>query len=397
MRPDPRSLERLAVAALLGLVGVLVWLYGAIDYANDSGTDLQWYRPMAQAAPGLALTMRTPFVYRPLGPWMAGLWPGPDPAGFYVGTVLTALALAVLLYALLRGDGIRPGFALLAGFGFFASPYVFGVLVYNYFHLADLLAFVWIVAGLLLLYRRRWRGLALVLARGALTREVCLLLIPAAFVHLWEQNRLRDDGRRRARAVVPALVLAFGYRWLAEPGPGGLGIIASLLEEGPKVARPDTWVRLLVIAWAPLSLWPLVFPKQTRAFVRAHPHRAVFALLVLASVFVGYDQERLFAPAFVFVAPLLGALVQHALRSRRAWPWALALACTMVLNVPSHLAARFPLPSRGWTIVLTRTAVGLATLIALVLRFTAPPVPRSSVSHADAPDGAGQGIEGKPA
>ncbi|MEO0858281.1 MAG: hypothetical protein AAFY55_15660, partial [Bacteroidota bacterium] len=67
------------------------------------------------------------------------------------------------------------------------------------------------------------------------------------------------------------------------------------------------------------------------------------------------------------------------------------------LNVPSHLAARFPLPSRGWTIVLTLTAVGLATLIALVLRFTAPPVPRSSVSHADAPDGAGQGIEGKPA
>ncbi|MEO1076591.1 MAG: hypothetical protein AAFX41_11610 [Bacteroidota bacterium] len=64
MRPGPRSLDRLAVAVLLGLVGVLVWLYGAIDYANESGTDLQWYRPMAQAAPGLDLTMRTPSLAR---------------------------------------------------------------------------------------------------------------------------------------------------------------------------------------------------------------------------------------------------------------------------------------------------------------------------------------------
>ncbi|MEL7362208.1 MAG: hypothetical protein AAFN13_09055, partial [Bacteroidota bacterium] len=254
-----------------------------------------------------------------------------------------------------------------------------------------------VTEAMLLLYRRRWLGLALVLALGALTREACLLLIPAAFVYLWEQNRLRDDGRRLALAVVPALVLAFGYRWLAEPGPGGLSIIASLLEEGPKVARPDTWVRLLVIAWAPLSLWPLVFPKQTVAYVRAHPHRVVFALLVLASVFVGYDQERLVAPAFVFVVPLMGSLIQHALGSRRAWPWALVLAGTMALNVPSHLAARFPLPSRPWTIVLTLAAVGLATLIALALRLTASQRSQDRVSHTDAPDGAGQGIESKPA
>ncbi|MEM6784860.1 MAG: hypothetical protein AAF624_14140 [Bacteroidota bacterium] len=385
------------MALLLGLVGVLVWLYGAIDYATISGTDLQWYRPMAQAAPGLDLTMRTPFVYRPLGPWLAGLWPGPDPVGFYVGTTLTALVLAALLYALLRGDGIRPRFALLAALGFFTSPYVFGVLVYNFFHLADLLAFVWIVAGLLLLYRHEWLGLAVVLALGALTREVCLLLIPAAFVYLWEQNRLRAEGRTLALVVLPALGLAFGYRWLADPGPGGLSIVASLLEEGPKAARLDTWVRLFVVAWAPLSLWPLVFPRQTVAYAHAYPHRAVFALLVLASVFVGYDQERLVAPAFVFVVPLMAWLVQHALASRRAWPWLCALVGTMALNVPSHLAARFSLPSRTWTIVLTLTAVGLATLIALVLRFSAPQTSQNSASHANAPDGAGQRIEGDPA
>ncbi|MEM8601754.1 MAG: hypothetical protein AAGF99_17700, partial [Bacteroidota bacterium] len=249
-----------------------------------------------------------------------------------------------------------------------------------------------------LLYRRRWLGLAVVLALGALTREVCLLLIPAAFVYLWEQGRLREDSRTLALVIVPALALAFGYRGLADPGPGGLGIVASLLEEGPKAARPDTWVRLFVIAWAPLSLWPLVFPAQTIAYVRAHPHRAVFALLVLASVFVGYDQERLVAPAFVFVVPLMAYLMQHVLRARQAWPWALALAGAMALNVPSHLAARFPLPGRPWTIVLTFTAVGLATLVALALRFSAPriphhgvtqhSIPQPDVSHADTADGA---------
>ncbi|MEM8599904.1 MAG: hypothetical protein AAGF99_08285 [Bacteroidota bacterium] len=359
-----------ALTLLLGVVAILMWLYGGIDYATEPGTDLQWYRPMAQAAPGWDLEMRTPFVYRPLGPWLVGLLPGPDPIGFYVSTLAGLLAVTVLLYVLLRRDDIPPGASALAVGAFAASPYVFGILVYNYFHIGDVLTYILLLLGLLLLYRRRWLGLAVVLALGALTRETVLLLVPTAFVYLWEQDRLRADARRMAMVVGPALALAVALRLLADPRPGGLSLVDSLLVEGVKAFRADTWIRLLLVAWAPLGLWVVVFWEDTVAYVRAHPHRIVFAVLVFVSVFFGYDQERLFGPAFVAVVPLLGVLLARHLLDARAPTGALVgVIAAVMLNVPSHLVARFPLPSRTLTIVLTFTSLGLATLVAVWLRW----------------------------
>ncbi len=343
---------------------VMVWLYGTIDYLGEfAHVDLRHYRVMAQAAPGFA-DVPQPFLFRPLAPYLAGLLPAPDPAAFYLLSAGALIVLVVLLYDLMQRQGRPPEVAAFTAVLLALNPYAFGFFAFNFFQLADVLAMLSILVAFHALGERRWWLLALTLSLGVLAREPAVLVAPVAFVLLWERGTLRSEGLALALAVLPGLLLFVGLRLIAEP-TGGPSLVQTFINASGKAARPETWYRLLVNAWAPLSLLPLVFFRTTAAFVREHRYLAAFAALVLLSAFFGGDQERLVAPALIVAYPLFAALIEHHLWTTRA---RIVLALAAVATSLHHLTARFPLPSRTWTIALSLAALAAVTVVAMAER-----------------------------
>lgn len=359
------SRTRLHVFGLAALALVMAWLYGSIDYLGAfADVDLKQYRAMAQAVPRWATETPQPFVFRILGPYLVGLLPVADPLGFRLLTIAVLVALTVALYTFQRRLGLVGSIAALTAALLTFNPYVFGFFAFNPFQLADVLAMLAIVTAFHLLLDRRWGLFALVTALGVLSREPALLVLPAAAVYVGRGENVRSEAGRLLLASVPAMVLFVLPRLLIEP-TGGPSLWQTFLNASGKAASPETWYRLLINAWAPLSLLPLVLFETTRAFVRRHLFLMAFAALVLASAMFGGDQERLIAPAFVTVYALVGYLLQH-----DRWPlWTRGvLVAAAVLTSLHHLTARFPLPSRTWTIVLSLLALAVVTGVGVWVR-----------------------------
>ena len=357
-----RSLALALVAA-----AVFAWLYGFIDVVAHAGSGMKYYVPMAEAAPGLDLTIAQPYVYRWLGPWLAGVLPLPVHDAFYALGFAAALALAGLAYVVFRAVGASDRAAAVTVVLLAANPYLFGFNVYNPFHLDDTLTQIGLGVALLLLWRRRYVWLGAVLAVTVLTREPAILMVPVVGAFLWERGRLRADGARAALALVPLVVLFAAPRLLMpDTGAGGMLLADQLAVESRKALRPETWARLLVNAWVPVVALPLVWAGESAVWARRHLHLVVLFVLVVASAFFGSDQERLVQPAIWAVYPLVAILIDRHWLGR---PAALAvLGAAAVLASLHHLSARFPLPSRRLTMALAAAALVLALAASLWVR-----------------------------
>ncbi|WP_412070356.1 hypothetical protein [Rubrivirga sp. IMCC43871] len=348
----------------LAVVAALVWGYGALDPLVFAEAGVKYYGPMAEAAPGLDLGQNQPYVFRWLGPWLAGLLPLAVPTAFYVWAVVGSLALAALTYGVCRSDGATAGASALAVLLLAANPYLFGFNVFNMYQLGDLLAQLGLGAGLWLLWQRRYAALAVVLAVTVLAREPAILMAPVAAVYLWERRRLRQDGWKLALALVPVVVLFVVPRLLLteQEGPH---LVQTFLNASGKAADPGTWARLLVNAFVPAVAVLAVFPRETWIWMRGHLHLVALFGLTLASAFFGGDQERLMQPAIWAVYPAAAAVLSTRWRDRGATAVLMAAAALTSLH---HITARFPLPDRRLTAVLAAVALALALGAALWVR-----------------------------
>ena len=371
--PDPALvLRQPLVPALLG-VAVFVWLYGALDPVAFAEAGVKYYGPMAEAAPALDLGQPQPYVFRWLGPWLAGLLPLPVPAAFWAWAAVGSLALAALMAAVCRADGRSAPAAALTAVLLAMNPYLFGFNVFNMYQLGDLIAQLGLGIGLLLLWRRQYVALGAVLAVTVLAREPAILMVPVAAVWLWEQKRLRTDGWRLALAVVPVVVLFAAPRlWLAETE--GPHLVQTFLNASGKAAEPGTWARLLVNAWIPVVALLVVWPREAWDWARGHLHLVALFVLTLASAFFGGDQERLMQPAVWAVYPAVALVLDAHWRRRPAGRRVQRMATSVllvagVLASLHHITARFPLPDRRLTAVLAAVSLALALAAALWVRL----------------------------
>jgi hypothetical protein len=250
------------------------------------------------------------------------------------------------------------------------NPYLFGFNVFNMYQLGDLIAQLGLGVGLLLLWRRRYLALGAVLAVTVLAREPAILMVPVAFVWLWEQKRLRADGLRLALALVPvAMLFAVPRLLLAETE--GPHLVQTFLNASGKAAEAGTWARLLVNAWIPVVALLMIWPREAAAWARGHLHLVALFGLTLASAFFGGDQERLMQPAIWAVYPAVALILDRRWRGR---PWAVGvLLAAGVLASLHHITARYPLPDRRLTAVLAAVALALALGAATWVRFRKAP------------------------
>lgn len=356
---------------LLGLLPVLLFFYGQIDPADPFYVfwDLHFYRRIAAAAPAFDPEMRQPFAYRLLGPFLASLIPLPDADAFRLLSALIAAALGVALYAFWRQQGLRPEIAALTLAIYFLNTQLFGFLVWNSYQVADFLSILYVTLMLIVMSREQWGRFGALLLLGSVTREVAALLVPVAFLYLLRRGRLRRDGTRLLLAVLPGLLVYVALRRVV-PITSGFGLVASFVRTSYQLGLLEVWLRLLVNAFVPVSLFLLIFWEDTVQFVRRRPELLVFAGLVLWSTFFGANLERLMSPLVPVYYLLIGGMIQRHLRGRRGLQAALLLVALVAM--PHHLIARTPLPERNMTIVLTLLSVGAASAIALWARLYPP-------------------------
>jgi hypothetical protein len=343
--------------------GAMLWLYGSVDYtvAPYAQWDLRSYLTMAQASPGRAPGVHQPFAYRVLGPCLVGALPLPEPQAFRAGTTVALLALAGALYLYLLDQPVKPHLAAAVTLLLVLNRSLFGYNAWNYFQLNDNLSLLALVALFWALQRRQWVAFAAVLLLGALARETALLMIPTAAVYLWERGASRRQWLALGLAALPALAATALLRWLIVPG-GGMGLLAALASYSHKLLEPESWFRLLVAPWMPLTLLPLLFWRRTIGHFRAERwHQVVFVLLVLGSTLFGQNNERLMAPAFIVFYGLLASLWTETTSQRPRWllPVTLGLAFLGSLH---HEYARYPLPERYWTLLLSLGGTALVSL-----------------------------------
>ena len=366
---QPFSSPRLAGLTIVIAVAVgMIYLYGQIDYTVEpyAQSDLYHYRMMAAAAPRLAPAVQQPYAFRLLGPYLAGLLAGPEVWGFRVLTVLAATALGILYYLFLDRRGVGPPVAVITTVLLLSNKHLFGYNVWNYFQINDLLSLVYLVILWWALLETRWIVFAVTLVVGALTRETALLMIPVALVYLCERQRLAHEWRRFVLAILPGLACFVLLHLIIHP-VGGQDMFSHLLRTAPKVTEPATWFRLLVNAFIPVSLLPLIFWRHTLAFLRQNVAMLVFLLLVLASSFFGTDNERLMAPAAVIFYLLIATIIE-----RYLYPNRLAIAVLLVggfLASWQHFMGRYPLPNRELTLVLSLGALLVVSGVSAVVGY----------------------------
>ena len=362
--------QRTRRIALLGCLSVtMMALYGRIDFrsAQFEHWDLWSYQAMAEAAPGLSSQVARPFAYRLLGPYLVGLLPLPTSAGFYIATIATALGLTFLFYGLLRKLAFDPTIAMLGTSLFLFNRYFFGFVVWDYFQLSDILSFTFLVLLWWSMLAGRWGPFALLLALGVLSRETVWLMIPVAFVHLWESGAIRAQWKAAAVSITPALLIAVLLRLFVQ-ADGGLSVIQAFFTIAPrKVLQPESWISL-VAAFLPLSILPMIFHKVTFDFFRRRKHAAIFAGLVVGSTLLGRDNARLMAPSFIVFYPLIASILQIQ-RGQRVWI-GIIMASSFAASF-HHIYGLVPLPGKVVTEVVSAAALALVTTSALFVRSSA--------------------------
>src|SRR3972149_4003755 len=150
--------------------GIAMFTYGRIDYPDPQYRiwDLHDYRTMAEASPSFAQNVRQPFVFRILGPYLAGLMPFSTDTSFLILTMSIGFALPLLFFLYLSESLVNPAVATLTTLFFVLNKYLYGFSIWNYFQINDLLSQVDIILLMWAMSSQKWAFFGILLFLGSL-------------------------------------------------------------------------------------------------------------------------------------------------------------------------------------------------------------------------------------
>ncbi len=353
---------RIVIAEVLFLA--VVW-WKPIDFIHEfAHADLEQYRLMAHASPGIAHNAVAPFAYRVLGPWLAGLFTSYDAYAFRVLSVLALIGIGLCFFTLMRQRRASESQALLATTLLLFNPYGCGMMLFNRFQVNDALSLLAIIACFIFVEQRKLAAWAIVLSAGVLARETVLLMIPVSLVYLWSRDQKQLIAKASALSV-PAIVLFLSIRMLVRVSNADWSLMTTVQDYAPGFLRPELWGRLLLNTCAPLSLIPFVQFKQNRLFFKQHPEYLVFGVLLMASALIGADTERLFSPFVLVVILYIHSLLSdYSLYRDRGV--ILSIIVCMIVCAMHFMLAQVCIPDK---LIYYSSAAGASLLLAVLMNL----------------------------
>ena len=373
------AFEHKPLLAALLCAGTMIYLSGMVPYNSPpfSQWDLHNYRLMAQASPHIDRSVCPPYLYRILGPYIVGLFPGGDATGFYLAAILCSLLLVVVYFRLLCAVGISPRAAGLATMLLTMNRYFFGFTVWDCFQIDDLIAEVLLLALFLCMFKLKWGAYSVLLLLGSLTRESVFIIVPATLVFLWERKKIKEELMPLCAAILPGVMVFIVLRVIIKstctdhesglPGSGMAYYWWAFFKYLKHFIQPETLFRRLVNAFVPFSFLPIIFFQETGEFLVRYKHLGVFYVLVFISAVFGGDAERLMAPAFIVFYMLLGRIIDKTVVNRPlGWMAVIGIAFVSTIH---HQNARFLLPSQKYTVLFSMGSLLLMTLCCIFYRI----------------------------
>jgi len=299
------------IICIIAVSIVIIILSGQIDYLSPNY--LQWdmheYLGMAKAFPKIDRAISLPFAYRILGPWMVGLLPIPEEIGFHILAIIASLSLAIIFPLFLIKSGISPPSATLAAIFFVCNKHFFGLPVWNYFQLDDILLLIGITIIFDAAPKNKWLIFACTLLIGSLAKETILIVLPTFLIYLIEYGLLRKYWAIFLTAIFPTIVVFISLREIIQAP--GVGLIEAMLIHMGKLTSPGTIYGLFINSFAPFSLLPIIFWKRTVLFFSRRKYILVYFFMVFVSALFGSNNERLIAPAFIGFYWLIAEIIQN--------------------------------------------------------------------------------------
>ncbi len=355
--------------SIIGIITLfMIFLYGQIEYTQEpySKWDLLYYRAIAIASPQFDPSIGGPFAYRLLGPYIVGLFPIPDPLGFYIFTVSASFALVFLIYFFLCNMGINTNASVITTILFLFNKYLFGFTVWDFFQINDLLSLIWILILFWAMMRKNWKLFSIVMFLGAVTKETVMLMIPVVFVYLFEKKKISTEARSVLIVTVLSIVVFLFPRLLIR-APGN-NIIHAFITHSTKLRSVENWFRLLVNPFIPLSLLPFIFLKRTIDFFRDKKYALVFMFLVFLSTLFGSNNERLMSPAFIVFYWLIGTIV-HTEKLEASKPLILVIVLGTFISSFHHVISRFHFLSKNLSIIISLGFFVVITVSSFIYRM----------------------------
>jgi hypothetical protein len=321
---------------------------------------------MAKSAPGLNFQVDIPYVYRILGPFIAGIIPLDEPVSFYLLSIVFSITLILLFHCFLIKVGISSKSALFACVLFVFNKYFFGFNVWDYFQINDILSFVAIVLLFWSMNRSNWLLFGSTALIASLAKATWVIIIPTLVVFLLEKKRFRGEIFKAIAASVPALAVFIAMRTLI-PARNGQTIIEALMYYWDKILDPQVLFKLLINSFIPLTFLPIVFIDKTIGFFRGKLYALTFVLLVFGSCLLGTDNERLIAPTFIVFYWLIGYILDFGFEGNK-----IIIAIVMFFGFLSslhHCYTNFSFMTRNLTLVFSLGSLAVVTISAIAYRL----------------------------
>jgi len=281
---------------------------GTIDLHTDKtiAADQQYYRAIADAAPDINKTVLTPFGYRLLGPYLAGVLPLDQHTAFFLLNSAALFLLTVLLFRFIKSITHHDGVSFIMTAGFLFNRYFFQFLAFNPYQINDTISLALMLVSLEAVQRKRFLHLSLLLALTSLSREIWVLVFPFSLALALKERSSTREWVGMLGAFVPAFLIFLFLRWYFAVDWAG----QSQEQFGSGIERffsLEGFIKRFYMAFIPAAFLPVLFWKRTLQFFRRYPEWGVFLLFAVLSGFFGNDHERLMLP----VAPLFFAVCAY--------------------------------------------------------------------------------------
>lgn len=354
--------EILILFVLLPAVITALYFYGDIEWQTKpySGWDLRSYRIMAQSQCIADTGVSRPYCYRWLGPLLAGSMPFDLTLSFRLLTWFLCMAFVALFYLFLRSQKYSTTTALAVTLIVMLNKYLFGMMVWNYFQIADFMTLSMVIGMFWALESRSWICFAILLAIGAATKEINMVMIPVAAVVVL-LNATKRNILGFALAILPAILIFVTIRVLSNPS-GGPTLIEAVRMHSHKLTNPEKLSKMFVNIWVPISFFPLIFFRETLTFLKKRPHCFLFVILIYFASLFGSSVERLLTSAGIVIYWLLADILKNKAYNKKLL--FLTILCAF-LSCWHHEIGRFNVASQKYTILLSCLALAVLSAAAV--------------------------------
>ena len=339
-------------------VSIFVLLFtGQIEYQQlqYKNSDLTKYIAMAKVSPELNLTIIRPFVYRILAPWVIGLMPFSIPTNFFLLNTIFLILLSIVFYSALSEFDLSANVALTLTIAFQMNRYFFQFLSWNYFQLSDTITLSVLFTSFILIKRKNWILLFLLLPVSILIKEYALIILPAGLFYFLFQRKSKKDFLLFGLLSITTITVYALIRIILDTDQG-VDLLTQYTTKEFYYSRPMLFLKKYIASFTPFGLLPIIFYKELIHFFKRNSFLFIYTLTVIVISYFG-EAERMMAPLAVVYFLFVGNLVEKRFKLYQNHFFEnkifVLIIITSFLSSFYHLWGIVQLPNKYWSIVST--------------------------------------------